>query len=545
MLNDNSDNRTQACRIYDHYFPSKKFQGHRLGRISRILWYIFGSLVFSCFWVLPMIPTVEGIPTSRVESLNEAPVRRSGHYVLYWMTSARRPHSNWALEHALSWASKLRLPLLVFEALRWDYPWVAERSHSFIVAGMAQNRDAFASSSVTYLPYVEPSSGHGRGLLRRLSADAAVVVTDYQPGNFTGRMQVCAAQRLSCRIERVDGNGLLPLSLSSGEFRTAHSFRHFLHAHLREQLADGLPSYNPLQDLTLPRLADLPEDLLSRWNLSPGELITKQLSPPPPDRRTADGTLSGGWKAGEELWGEFHATRLSKYKEIRNNLDAAGSSCLSPYLHFGHVSVQQIFFDLLLTEGWVEEDINPRRKGSRAGWWGLSADVESFLDQVLTWRELGYHFCHHRSDFAEYESLPPWALESLQNHSADHRPYVYELDALRNARTHDDIWNAAQRQLVRQGRVHNYLRMLWGKKILEWSPTPQIAFEVMIELNNRYALDGRDPNSYSGIAWCLGRFDRAWGPERAIFGKIRYMSSDNTRRKMKLGPYLSRWSESL
>ena len=312
--------------------------------------------------------TTASIPTSRVDVLNEAPVRRSASYVLYWMTSARRPHSNWALEHALSWARKLRLPLVVFEALRWDYPWVAERSHSFLLAGMEQNRDAFASSGVTYLPYIEPHSGHGRGLLSRLSAAAAVVVTDYQPGNFTGRMQVSAGQQLSCRIERVDGNGLLPLSLSSGEFRTAHSFRHFLHAHLRDQLAYGLPSYDALQDLELPRFGGLPEDLLSRWNLSPAELTTRQISPLLPDTRPPDGSLGGGWRAAEQLWGEFHTTRLSKYQETRNNLDAAGSSCLSPYLHFGHISAQQIFSDVLMREGWAEEDINTKRKGSRAGW---------------------------------------------------------------------------------------------------------------------------------------------------------------------------------
>jgi deoxyribodipyrimidine photo-lyase len=143
-----------------------------------------------------------------------------------------------------------------------------------------------------------------------------------------------------------------------------------------------------------------------------------------------------------------------------------------------------------------------------------------------------------RDDCDRYESLPGWALATLEAHRTDPRPHQYDLETLRSARTHDEVWNAAQRQLVRDGRIHSYLRMLWGKKILEWSPTPREALEVMLELNNRYAVDGRDPNSNSGIFWVLGRYDRAWGPERPIFGKVRYMTSESTRKKLRLREYL-------
>ncbi len=151
--------------------------------------------------------------------------------------------------------------------------------------------------------------------------------------------------------------------------------------------------------------------------------------------------------------------------------------------------------------------------------------------------------CVQRSDFAEYESLPHWAQATLARHARDKRSPHYTLDELGQADTYDEVWNAAQRQLTRDGRLHNYLRMLWGKKILEWSPTPRDALAVMIELNNKYAVDGRDPNSYSGIFWTLGRYDRPWGPERPIFGTVRYMSSDNTVRKLKLKNYLQKYSE--
>jgi deoxyribodipyrimidine photo-lyase len=187
--------------------------------------------------------------------------------------------------------------------------------------------------------------------------------------------------------------------------------------------------------------------------------------------------------------------------------------------------------------------VAPKATGSRAGWWRMSSPAESFLDELITWRELGYNRCFLDPDHEDYDTLPPWALATLAEHAADERPHLYTLEQLQAAETHDEVWNAAQRQLVREGRMHNYLRMLWGKKILEWSPSPREALEVLVELNNRFALDGRNPNSYSGIFWCLGRYDRPWGPERPIFGKVRYMSSDNTRRKLRLSAYLERFAE--
>ena len=168
----------------------------------------------------------------------------------------------------------------------------------------------------------------------------------------------------------------------------------------------------------------------------------------------------------------------------------------------------------------------------------MSAGAEAFLDQLITWRELGYNMCFLRDDYDRYESLPGWARNTLEQHAPDIRPHVYSPEEFEAACTHDPLWNAAQTQLLREGRIHNYLRMLWGKKILHWSESPRAALTVMLELNNRYALDGRNPNSYSGIFWVLGRYDRPWGPERPVFGKVRYMTSRNTLRKLRLKDYL-------
>ena len=168
--------------------------------------------------------------------------------------------------------------------------------------------------------------------------------------------------------------------------------------------------------------------------------------------------------------------------------------------------------------------------------------AEAFLDQLITWRELGFNMCRLQKDYDQFGSLPGWAIKTLHEHKKDPRPYLYPPDALEMAESHDALWNAAQTQLLEEGRIHNYLCMIWGKKILEWTASPEESLGVMIELNNKYALDGRDPNSYSGIFWVLGRYDRAWGPERPIFGKVRFMSSKNTLRKLKARDYMRKYA---
>jgi deoxyribodipyrimidine photo-lyase len=172
----------------------------------------------------------------------------------------------------------------------------------------------------------------------------------------------------------------------------------------------------------------------------------------------------------------------------------------------------------------------------------MSEAAEAFLDELVTWRELGFNMCWQREDYDQLKSLPEWAMKTLKSHEKDKRPYLYTPKEFQKAETHDRLWNAAQIQLVQEGRIHNYLRMLWGKKILHWSKTPGEALRVMLELNNKYALDGRDPNSFSGIFWVLGRYDRAWGPERRVFGKVRYMSCKNTARKVRVEAYLNKYA---
>ena len=482
-------------------------------------------------------------PSVRVISRNSHQPRPGGEYVVYWMIAARRSRFNFALERAADWARHLDVPLVVLEALRVDYPWASARLHRFVLDGMADNATAFDRREVSYLPYVEPEPGAGSGLLENLAENAAVIVTDDFPTFFLPGMVGAAARRLPIPVESVDSNGLIPLAATDSEFSTAYAFRRWIQKNLHTHL-DAMPLEDPLAE-PLPRKAVIPAGILDRWPAASRPLLdgdAEALAALPIDHHVQPAATAGGETAAKRALQVFLDDVLTDYGEKRNRPDDGRTSGLSPFLHFGHLSSHEVFLELMRRQRWSPDDVVPPANGRRAGWWGVSETAEAFLDQVVTWRELGFQFCHHRKDHDRWESLPEWARRTLDEHAHDPREHVYSLAEFENAATHDPLWNAAQVQLVREGTIHNYLRMLWGKKILEWTEDPRRALEIMIELNNRYALDGRDPNSYSGIFWVLGRHDRPWGPERPIFGKVRYMTSANTARKVPVKAYIGRYA---
>ena len=484
------------------------------------------------------------VPAVRVRAVNDAPVREGGDYVLYWMIANRRYDYNYALERAVEWAKELGKPLLVFEALRVGYRWASDRLHAFVIQGMRDNAARLESRAVTYYPYLERAEGEGKGQLAALAKRASVVITDDFPAFFLPRMIAAAGKRLPVRLEAIDGNGLLPMRATDKVFARAHDFRRHLQRTLPEAIYD-YPKQDPLRGLELPKLKGVPRDVLKRWPAATAdELCDPPLSALPIDHTVGVVDLEGGGVAGRARTRAFLDERLSGYAENRNQPDVDAASGLSPYLHFGHVSVHAVVRELAHRESWEPDVLRPSSGGKREGWWKMSPPAEAFLDELITWREVGFNMCALRpGDYDTFESLPDWALKNFAKHAADSREHVYTLAQFEQAQTHDEIWNAAQRELVTTGRMHNYLRMLWGKKILEWTPTPREALDVMVELNNKYALDGRNPNSYSGIFWCLGRYDRAWGPEREIFGTVRFMSSDSTRRKLRIKPYLAKYGD--
>jgi len=476
--------------------------------------------------------------------MNDKEASDSGDFVLYWMISFRRADYNFSLQRAVNWAQQLKKPLVILEALRTDYPWASERLHRFVIEGMADNANCFEKRPVYYYPYLETEQGAGKGLFKALASRACVVVSDHFPCFFLPRMLKAASRQTSVRLEVVDSNGLLPMQAAEKVFARAFDFRRFLQKNLLPHLAE-LPKKNPLSRIKLPVLKELPAEIAKRWpQANPADLLanSEYLSSLPIDHAVQQVRTLGGSVAAQKTMREFLREKLSIYDSDRNQPEHEATSGLSPYLHFGHISAHRVFEEITSLERWTPDKIEAKSTGSSSGWWGTSPAAESFLDELITWRELGYNMCWQRADYDQYESLPDWARQTLAEHASDPRGYVYSLEEFELAKTHNQLWNAAQQQLVREGRIHNYLRMLWGKKILEWSASPRDALNTMIELNNKYALDGRNPNSYSGIFWVLGRYDRAWGPERPVFGKIRYMSSANTARKVRVKQYIEKYT---
>ena len=480
------------------------------------------------------------VPPVRIRDANTAPLRPGGQYVLYWMIAARRLRYNFALDRALEHCVALGKPLLVLEALRCGYRWASDRHHAFVMQGMADNAAHAAAHGIAYYPYLEPADGAGKGLLQALAAQACLVVTDDFPCFFLPRMVAAAAQKLPVRLEAVDSNGLLPVRAGNQVFARAMDFRRFLQKCLPAHLTN-FPRKEPLARASLAPACAIPAAVTKRWPpASPAQLSVTPaaLAALPIDHAVSVAETRGGTEAARACLQKFLTEKFADYAEHRSEPEHDAASGLSPYLHFGHISVHEVFAELARGENWKLEKLAVRPNGAREGWWNMSPAAEAFLDELVTWREVGYNFCAHRPDYDQFESLPDWALKTLQLHARDERAHLYSPQEFERAQTHDPLWNAAQVQLVREGRIHNYLRMLWGKKILEWSRTPQEAAQIMIHLNNKYGLDGRNPNSYTGIFWVLGRYDRPWPPERPVFGVIRYMSSENTARKFSVKNFI-------
>lgn len=477
----------------------------------------------------------------RIRPVNDAPVRQDGGFVLYWMIAARRASHNFALDRAIDWSASLGRPLVVLEALRSDYRWASTRLHRFVIEGMRDNAAAFAGGPALYYPYVEPARGSARGLLETLGESACVVVTDDFPCFFLPHMVASAGRRVTVRLEAVDSNGLLPIRLAGKAYPAAVHFRRHLQKHVRTCLRE-FPRDDPFAQRAVPPATALELAVCSRWPVADfGQLLgsSSGLRGLPIDHVVPSVSLVGGSVAGRERLRQF-APSVAAYDQVHSHPDDEGTSGLSPYLHFGHVSAHEVFTTLVRAEHWSLSRLGTV-SGSREGFWGVSRGLEAFLDQLLTWRELGLNTCTYRpADYDRFSSLPDWARHTLERHAGDSRPFLYSQDQFENAETHDPLWNAAQRQLREEGWMHNYLRMLWGKKILEWSPSPEQALTIMKDVMDRWAVDGRDPNSYAGYCWTLGRYDRPW-PERPVYGTVRSMSSENTRRKVRVKRILERY----
>ncbi|MDB4756591.1 FAD-dependent oxidoreductase [Mariniblastus sp.] len=432
----------------------------------------------------------------------------SGDFVLYWMQTAMRADENPALDLAMFLADFLKLPLLVFQGLSGRDRYGSDRHHTFVLEGARDVQNAFQEQGISYAFYLEQENRAEKPILQGLARTARVVVTEEMPVNPYLRSAISLDRNVATPLIKVDTACILPMREVGKTFDRAFEFRQ---RHGQDQVnragrpwpeTKSEPRPFNLGQLHFPHNLFLQDTI---ENLVAGCEIDHSVGPIPDS--------PGGFRSGYRRWLRFKDHHLNQYASKRGNPLSKGVSRMSAYLHYGMVSPFRI-----------------AREASQSD----SSGAKKFLDELLVWRELAYNFCFHQRDHARLQGLPEWAIKTLKEHSPDHRPLTFNWEDLARANSGDPLWDICQRSLLRQGELHNSLRMTWGKKFLEWTASPKLALKLMIDLNNRYALDGRDPCSYGGILWCLGLFDRPHDPEIPIFGTLRPRSTKTDRKTLDL-----------
>ena len=487
------------------------------------------------------------MPDHRIHAPPDAKPRHGGEFVLYWMQTTQRAHDNFALNFAIEQADTLGLPLQVYHGLRHDYPWASDRFHTWILEGVIDLYAGFAARGINYAFWLDEGTGshtrwpagnssrgkgeEGRGAgplptslsplpvvpsprshLNELADRAALVVTDFFPTFIVPRQTRSLRRDVATPVIAVDSATLVPMAYHQKEHSTARG--------IRPVLMEALPHYLWPVDNPSPRIRrpiELPFDAVLP---TPGTIaalvarcdIDHAVAPSPMFR--------GGTVAGRARLHDFVATGLRHYADLRNDPNEPDAvSRLSPYLHFGNLSIHEILL--------AAQEAGP------------ASQYATFLDEALTWREVSHNFCYFNPKHRTPEAIPSWARQQLAEHEADPRPVLYSDEELESATTGDELWNAAQRSYLRDGWMHNYMRMLWGKAVLQWTPNAAECLRVLEHLNNKYSLDGRDPNSYGGIMWTFGKFDRPFY-RRPVYGTVRYQSLKAARDKFDVPRYVQR-----
>ena len=428
-----------------------------------------------------------------------------GRCVVYWMQRSQRAVDNPALNVAIRAGNLLGKPVVVFFQLVPRSHHANLRHYYFLVQGLRDIADGLERRGVGFVLRRYPE----HGILKFLSeVQPCLVIGDENPMRQAEQRKAKAARDFSGPFWTVDADVIVPSKLLGKEHYAARTIRPKIHALLPQFLR---PLASPSAQVAWKR----PRELHSMTpDLSLLDHFTVDRSVGPVSSRV------GGSAQGHKALQQFLKFRLKGYAADRNHPDLDGTSQLSPYLHFGHIGVHTVALAVKNAHAPLQ-------------------DRKAFLEELIVRRELAVNFVRFNSNYENFDSGEPWADRSLRIHLSDERKYLYTERQLESAETHDPLWNAAQKQMILAGWMHGYLRMYWAKKILEWSPSPQVAYDIAVRLNDRYELDGRDPNGYAGIAWAVvGNHDRAWGPERPVYGKVRYMSYASASRKFNSKAYM-------
>ncbi|MCX7624931.1 MAG: deoxyribodipyrimidine photo-lyase [Candidatus Sumerlaeaceae bacterium] len=446
------------------------------------------------------------IESTRIHHLNNLPLRH-GKYVLYWMQQSQRLHWNHALAYAIEQANELGLPVLICFGITPRFPEANRRHYRFMFDGLVEIAREAPSRGLGFVARV----GSPEHVCAELAADAAITIVDAGYLRIQRQWRYALARCISCPLVEVESDVVVPVRVASPK-------EEFMAATLRPKIHSILAQYlNPMiEPIPKRKFSECVPDL----RLTTGEQLESVFEKLDVDNsvQPVEGT-HGGTRNALRLLDDFIEHKLEHYATRRSDPTASYTSGLSPYLHFGQISP--------LFVAWCITKQPP------------SNSTEAFLEELIIRRELAINFVFYNPNYDLFEGLPHWAQQTLENHIKDPRPYCYSLETFERAETHDPVWNACQLELVHCGTMHNYMRMYWGKKILEWTSRPERAFEIAIYLNNKYQLDGRDPNSFAGVAWCFGKHDRPWA-ERPIFGNVRYMNEAGLRRKFPVHKYIER-----
>jgi len=446
------------------------------------------------------------VESERIQRLNDRDARK-GDFVLYWMQASQRSEYNHALDYAILEANARSLPLVTFFGITDRFPEANLRHYAFMLEGLLEMTAQLAARGIQLVArHGSPERGAAD-----LAGRAAVVVVDRGYLRIQKRWRRYVARRAPCSVVQVESDVVVPVEVTSEK-------EEYAAATIRPKIRRHLPRFmRPVHRASV-RRDSLGLKLESPDLADVGSILAKlrvDRSVPAVER------FRGGTTHAKRLLSEFVRKKLKDYAHLSNDPTAEVVSDLSPYLHFGQISPLYVALEIASAPG--------VRKEAR----------EAYLEQLIVRRELSMNFVNFNERYDSYDCLPSWAKQTLGAHESDPRQYEYSLEELEQARTHDPYWNAAQREMVVSGKMHNYMRMYWGKKIVEWTPKPADAFRAALHLNNKYELDGRDPNGFTGVAWCFGKHDRPW-QERKVFGKVRYMNEEGIRRKFDMDAYVRR-----
>ncbi|MBN1328851.1 MAG: deoxyribodipyrimidine photo-lyase [Candidatus Heimdallarchaeota archaeon] len=447
------------------------------------------------------------IQYERVQQLNNnKSINNKGSFVIYWMQSSHRTEYNHALEYSIEQANKLQKPLIVYFGLTESFPEANERHYYFLLEGLQEVKTNLEKRGISFiLQKISPELG-----IEKLADEASLIVVDRGYLTIEKKWRRYLSGKIECPLIQIESNVIVPVEEASDkEEYGAYT--------IRSKITKKLEKYLVSLDKRVLKIKsdDYRFDTINPF--SEKEIIS-DLKIDHSIKRIKH--FRGGISKARNLLQEFIKTKLDKYELMRNDPTEDYQSNLSPYLHLGQISPLEVALEVLKIDGQT---------------------IKDFLEQLIIRRELSINFVFYNNGYDKYDSLnlPNWASETLEVHTKDKREYLYSLKEFEQGLTHDPYWNAAQKEMTLTGKMHNYMRMYWGKKILEWTKTPKQAHEIALYLNNKYELDGRDPNGFTGVAWCFGKHDRPW-MERPIFGKVRYMNANGLKRKFNAERYVEK-----